>query len=474
MPETVQDVVNRELRENKRYTGDGLPNEPVGAPLPVGDPQSGVHNPKKVNLRKALLAPVESAASDADRAKDEADRAEVEAAKAEQAAESAEDDAAIANHAKNAAIAASEASGDVLFFDTYADAYAALNDLDEGQVVRVFEDENHGEDQTFYRVESGDLVFKYSFASRRNSVRRRFVSAEGQVEYSGADAEGLELSYEIGNVDIFANGVKLSKDQYTANDGQTVTLTSGLPLNSTLDVLSFSSFLVADTYSKSEVDALIAASRTPPNIQVFAASGMWVKPIGLSRVKVTVIGGGAGAGGAAATDAGQASGSRSGSGGATAIKVIEAAELSATEVVTVGLGGTAGGAGNTAGGAGGESSFGSHCAAGGGSAGIGQGATSNVLFTISPAPPGASGGDINIPGGGAGILHRNGPTANGGFSGPGGGTSLAPPTRVNVNSVGLPGNYPGGGACGAHNAPEQTNRSGAAGADGIVIVEEFF
>jgi len=53
------DVVNRLLREFKRYTGDGLPNEPVGAPLPVGDPASGPHNPKKAELRSALLAPLD-------------------------------------------------------------------------------------------------------------------------------------------------------------------------------------------------------------------------------------------------------------------------------------------------------------------------------------------------------------------------------------------------------------------------------
>ncbi|OAM77688.1 glycine-rich domain-containing protein [Devosia elaeis] len=50
------DVVNRVLREFRRYTGDGLPGEPVNAPLPVGDPQSGVHSPKKAELRNALKA----------------------------------------------------------------------------------------------------------------------------------------------------------------------------------------------------------------------------------------------------------------------------------------------------------------------------------------------------------------------------------------------------------------------------------
>lgn len=51
---TAYDDVMRELREFSRYTGDGKPGAPVNAPLPIGDPQSGPHNPKKANLRLAL------------------------------------------------------------------------------------------------------------------------------------------------------------------------------------------------------------------------------------------------------------------------------------------------------------------------------------------------------------------------------------------------------------------------------------
>lgn len=39
------------LRDFVRYTGDGLPNEPVGHPAPIGDPSSGVHHPTKADLR---------------------------------------------------------------------------------------------------------------------------------------------------------------------------------------------------------------------------------------------------------------------------------------------------------------------------------------------------------------------------------------------------------------------------------------
>ena len=49
------DAVMRAFREFVRYTGDGLPNEPLNAALPVGDPRSGTFNPPKKEVRDALL-----------------------------------------------------------------------------------------------------------------------------------------------------------------------------------------------------------------------------------------------------------------------------------------------------------------------------------------------------------------------------------------------------------------------------------
>jgi hypothetical protein len=51
---TIRDEINRIFREFHRYTGDGKPNEPTGAQLPIGDPQSGVYSPKKSELRDAF------------------------------------------------------------------------------------------------------------------------------------------------------------------------------------------------------------------------------------------------------------------------------------------------------------------------------------------------------------------------------------------------------------------------------------
>ncbi|WP_339112894.1 sialidase family protein [Thioclava sp. GXIMD2076] len=52
----ILDDINAALRDFNRYTGDGLPNEPVGAPLPVGDATSGRYQIQLAPFRAALVA----------------------------------------------------------------------------------------------------------------------------------------------------------------------------------------------------------------------------------------------------------------------------------------------------------------------------------------------------------------------------------------------------------------------------------
>lgn len=56
MPNLADEV----FRDFVRFTGDGLPNEPVGHGLPVGDPRSGVHNPGKKPIRDAMRGAFEA------------------------------------------------------------------------------------------------------------------------------------------------------------------------------------------------------------------------------------------------------------------------------------------------------------------------------------------------------------------------------------------------------------------------------
>lgn len=74
----VVDDINRIFREFNRYSGDGLPNPPTNAPLPIGDPQSGVYHPKKSEIRGTfvnLVAGVNDATLAAEKAAEEAQEA---------------------------------------------------------------------------------------------------------------------------------------------------------------------------------------------------------------------------------------------------------------------------------------------------------------------------------------------------------------------------------------------------------------
>ena len=78
--------------------------------------------------------------------------------------------------ARDQAVFASEASGDVVFYDTKALADAAVGGLPENQIVEVFSDEDEGGLRTRYRVESGVLAGpKVIFGE----VRHWFVDATG-------------------------------------------------------------------------------------------------------------------------------------------------------------------------------------------------------------------------------------------------------------------------------------------------------
>jgi hypothetical protein len=85
----------------------------------------------------------------------------------EELRDEAEDARDEARDARDAALAAAEASGAAAFFDTYADADAALPGLSEGDIIEVIADEEEGGANTRYRVESGVLVLKQVFGSAR-------------------------------------------------------------------------------------------------------------------------------------------------------------------------------------------------------------------------------------------------------------------------------------------------------------------
>ena len=101
--------------------------------------------------------------------------------------------------------------------------------------------------------------------------------------------------------------------------------------------------------NQSRIQGSAAAAATGLSLidtQVFTASGTWTKPTGAVLVFVDVIGGGGGGGGGRGGAAGSVrQGGTGGGGGARSREWLNAADLAATESVTVGAAGTAGNGG---------------------------------------------------------------------------------------------------------------------------------
>lgn len=203
------------------------------------------------------------------------------------------------------------------------------------------------------------------------------------------------------------------------------------------------------------------------NVWIFSSPGTWFKPAGLKRIKVTVIGGG-GSSSAGSTPPYLGAKVSGGGGGGAAIKFMPASSIPGPVTVTIGAGGPSAGAPAPIT-PGGTSSFGAHASATGGTSA--RHPVSGPDTNITPGGTG-SGGDINISGGHGGYFGISLGSVTDATSG----TSLLSGSKLVTNgypSAALAGTDPGQGATGFGGQPGYYG-TGADGAAGIVIVEEFY
>ena len=184
----------------------------------------------------------------------------------------------------------------------------------------------------------------------------------------------------------------------------------------------------------------------------------WAKPVGLSYIEVEVQAAGGGSGGG---DGGSTLAAGAG-GGAYSKKVMQASDLGETETIAVGAYGKGASDGlcQSDGTSGSMSIFGTHLVCTGG-----EGSEENTATTYGEGGS-ATGGDIDIDGqeGGCALNSLAGGTGGSAFlghGGPAGGDSVGSQAGKNY----------GGGAGGTYD--NSTERAGADGAQGIVIIKEY-
>jgi hypothetical protein len=80
------------------------------------------------------------------------------------------------------------------------------------------------------------------------SNRNTYTATAGQTTFAS--------TYDPGYVDAYLNGVKLiSGTDFTATSGTSIVLSSGAAVGDTVDIVGFGTFVVADTYTKTQADA---------------------------------------------------------------------------------------------------------------------------------------------------------------------------------------------------------------------------
>ena len=209
----------------------------------------------------------------------------------------------------------------------------------------------------------------------------------------------------------------------------------------------------------------------PIAIQKFTASGTYTPTAGMTSCIIECVGGGGGGGGSLGNASYCLAGGGGGSGGYSR-KLATAAQIGASQTVTIGAGGT-GGVSNASGNAGGATSVGSLCSANGG----GGGTNSNSGGSCgAAATPGT--GDLAAAGapGGPGFYANNtstfSPAGAGGSSTFGGGAVASFTTAGNVAAGSNATGYGSGGSGGVTQVTS-SSANGGAGSAGIVVITEY-
>lgn len=85
-----------------------------------------------------------------------------------------------------------------------------------------------------------------------------YTATTSQTVFTGTDKNGYVLSYDPAYVMVVKNGFVLQKEDFTATSGTSVTIAAACALGDSINIFSFTLYLLADMYTTTQADAQFA------------------------------------------------------------------------------------------------------------------------------------------------------------------------------------------------------------------------
>jgi hypothetical protein len=160
--------------------------------------------------------------------------------------------------AGSATAAAASASAAATTYDNFDDRYLGA----KSSAPSVDNDGNALLTGAIYWNSVANAMFAWtgtewgSISSTAAIYRYRFTAAGGETTESGADDNGLTLSYIPGKEQVYLNGVLLVRTtDYTASNGTSITSLAALTAGDILEIITFTSFELASAIEETIFDA---------------------------------------------------------------------------------------------------------------------------------------------------------------------------------------------------------------------------
>jgi hypothetical protein len=121
-----------------------------------------------------------------------------------------------------------------------------------------------------------------SISSTAAIYRYKYTAAGGETSESGADDNGLTLSYLAGKEQVYLNGVLLVRGtDYTASNGTSIASLAALTAGDILEIITFTAFDLATAIDKALFDAkgdiLVATAADTPGKLTVGVDGYYLK-----------------------------------------------------------------------------------------------------------------------------------------------------------------------------------------------------